>query len=83
MGLKRMLSVNDHLQVCLKEMQELESGEEFMVRDLWKGYQWNRLPKADRLMLGRFFYDTVTKQNPCPVEVLDKSASNQQKYRKR
>ena len=78
-----MLSINDHLQMCLGEMQKIKTGEVFMLRDLWKGYEWNRLPKPDRLMLGRFFYDTVTKQNPCQVEVLEKSTSNQQQYRKR
>lgn len=78
----RRAVMNKYLKIALDELENLENGEEFVVRDLWKGYEWNRIPKPDRLLIGRFFYDTVTQQKPCLVEVLDKTPAKQQKYKK-
>ena len=75
--------MNPNLQTALAELQNVRPGEEFLVRDLWKGYEWNRIPIADRLLIGRMFYDAVTQQDPCPVEILDKTTAKQQKYRKK
>ena len=75
--------MNKYLVIALLELENLRSGEDFLVRDLWKGYEWNRIPKPDRLLIGRLFYDAVTQQNPCPVNVLGKTSANQQKYSKK
>ena len=75
--------MNKNLKIALAELENLEVGEVFVVRDLWKGYEWNRIPRPDRLLIGRLFYDAVMQQNPCPVEVLDKTPARQQRYKKK
>ncbi|HCM14283.1 MAG TPA: hypothetical protein DHW85_14010 [Lachnospiraceae bacterium] len=33
----------------------LNDGEVFMIKDLYKGYMWNRIQIKDRLLLGTLF----------------------------
>ena len=68
---------------ALDELNNVRTGDVFVVRDLWVGHIWNRIPRADRLLIGRLFYNAVMQQNPCPVEVLEKTKDKQQKYKKK
>ena len=52
-----------------------------LVKDLFKGYEWNRIPKRDRLMLGSLFLSYIGTQD-CKVTVADKGPSGQQRYLK-
>lgn len=74
----------DIFKQALNEVPNLESGERFVVKDLFKGYLWNRLPVRDRLNVGRKFFDETL--NPYlsdgTVVALDKKPSGQQAYRK-
>lgn len=73
--------MNDLLEQALEETKNLKKGEIFIVKDLFKGYLWNRYSKNDRLLLGRIFLDKVNKEIDY-IEVIErKSASNQQKYK--
>lgn len=77
-----MNRVDNYLRQALAELDKLNTGEVFFVRELWKGYEWNRIPIEERLLLGRVFYNDVTQQDPCPVTILDKTKAGQQKYQK-
>ena len=75
--------MDENIKHALAELENVKEGEIFVVRDLWVGYVWNRIPRADRLLIGRLFYNAVMQQNPCPVEVIEKTKDKQQKYRKK
>ena len=75
--------MDNEIRYALAELDNVRAGDIFVVRDLWVGHLWNRIPKADRLLIGRLFYNAVTKQNPCPVKVLEKTKNKQQRYRKK
>lgn len=78
------MTANDLLKNAVAEIENLQSGEIFIVRDLFKGYAWNREGKNDRMKAGILFLNEATSgvlHNV--VEVLDKSTSNQQKYKKK
>ncbi len=45
----RILSILDE---AISEVDKLKSGEKFFVKDLFKGYLWNRLSLNDRRNLG-------------------------------
>jgi len=68
------------LETALSETKNLEEGESFLVKDLFKGYLWNRIPRGDRLLLGSMFLSYVGSQD-CHISVLNKGASGQQMYR--
>jgi len=73
--------MNTLLETALNETKNLKEGESFLVRDLFKGYLWNRIPKGDRLLLGSLFLSYVVNQDS-DLTVIKKGASGQQLYQK-
>ena len=76
-----MRDVNELLEEAISETKNLHEGEVFLVKDLFKGYVWNRIPRKDRLLLGTLFLNWVNKTN-CNLLVIKKTSSNQQRYKK-
>jgi hypothetical protein len=77
-----MDDVNSLLQLAIKETKNLEKGETFLVRDLFKGYLWNRISRGDRLLLGSLFLSHVSNHPDSHIQVGEKGVSGQQRYRK-
>lgn len=77
-----MVDINIALEQAIHETKSLNTGEIFLVKDLFKGYEWNRIPRKNRLLLGTLFLNYVNSNNN-EIEAIDKTSSNQQKYRKR
>jgi len=77
-----MSNVNDLLNEAMKETKKLEKDEIFLVKDLFKGYLWNRIPRKDRILLGTLFLNQVNKMDGGGIKAIEKTSSNQQKYMK-
>ncbi|WP_291637432.1 single-stranded DNA-binding protein [Clostridium sp.] len=77
-----MISMNPLLNDAITELVNLNSGEVFLVKELFKGYVWKRLGKGERLTLGTLFINEVKNNPSLGITVLDKTTSNQQKYKK-
>ena len=77
-----MSNVNDLLNESIKEAKKLEEGEIFLVKDLFKGYLWNRIPRKDRILIGILFLNQINKMDGKEVKVIEKTSSNQQRYMK-
>ncbi len=75
-----MLSVNELLEIAKTELSYLLLGEVFLLRDLFKGYEWNRISRSDRLLLGTLFLNYV-KTNDIGVVPIEKTSSGQQRYK--
>ena len=75
------MNVNQLLEYAIQEVKELNSGEVSLVRELFKGYLWNRIPRKDRLLLGILFLNW-TQQKANIVTPINKTSSGQQKYQK-
>ncbi|MDP4118871.1 MAG: single-stranded DNA-binding protein [Bacillota bacterium] len=73
------MDVNKLLEYAIAESQKLINNDVFLVRDLFKGYEWNRIPRKDRLLLGTLYLNYV-KQEKLDIIPLEKTASGQQKY---
>ena len=76
-----MGDMNSLLQTAIDEIKHVREGEIFLVKDLFKGYEWNRIAKRDRLMLGSLFLSYIGTHD-CKVTVADKGSSGQQRYLK-
>lgn len=76
-----MQDMNTLLETALSEAKNLKEGESFLIKDLFKGYLWNRIPKGERLFLGSLFLSYVN-MNDCKITVIHKGASGQQMYMK-
>lgn len=75
-----VLSVNELLDIAKSELTNLKAGEIFLVRDLFKGYEWNRISRSDRLLLGTLFLNYI-KNEDVGVVPIEKTSSGQQRYR--
>ncbi|WP_067839212.1 single-stranded DNA-binding protein [Amphibacillus sediminis] len=76
-----MGDVNELLEQAIKETENLNKGEVFLVKDLFKGYVWNRIPRKYRLLLGTLFLNYVNKMEG-NIKAIEKTSSNQQRYKK-
>ena len=54
-----MAIANDRLDRAIEETKHLHTNEIFLVRELFKGYEWNRISRRDRLLLGTLFLNYV------------------------
>ncbi|MFJ8065368.1 single-stranded DNA-binding protein [Psychrobacillus sp. NPDC096426] len=71
------------LEIAVKETKYLQSDEEFLVKDLFKGYEWNRLAIGERRLLGSLFLNEVKNGRlKDGIKVTKKSSANQQIYTK-
>lgn len=68
------------LQEALNELEFVPAGTEFIVKDLFKGYYWNNLPKSDRLTLGTLFLHSIQTNPNLSIKPVKKNAANQQIY---
>jgi len=75
-----MPDVNELLNNAIKETENLNQGEVFLVRDLFKGYEWNRISRSERLLLGTLFLNYV-KTYKNSIQAIEKTSSGQQKYK--
>ena len=76
-----MPTVNELLDKAKAEILNLLSGEVFLLRDLFKGYEWNRISRSDRLLLGTLFLNYI-KTDDIWVVPIEKTSSGQQRYKR-
>jgi len=74
-----MIDINEHLEMAVQETRSLDNGEAFLLRDLFKGYEWNRITRSNRLLLGALFLNKVSNET-LGVKASIKNPSGQQKY---
>ena len=75
-----MVTANDLLVRAIEETKHLHTNETFLVRDLFKGYEWNRISKSNRLLLGTLFLNYV-HTSVTHLEPIEKTSYGQQKYK--
>lgn len=76
-----MPSVNELMEIGKSELSNILLEEVFLVRDLFKGYEWNRISRSDRLLLGTLFLNYI-KTNNTGVIPIEKTSSGQQRYKR-
>ncbi len=74
-----MSTANELLEIAKNELVNLKPCEIFLVRDLFKGYEWNRISRSNRLLLGTLFLNFIKNID---VDVIEKTSSGQQRYQK-
>ena len=67
------------MEIAIKETINLKANEVFLLRELFKGYEWNRIERKDRLLLETLFLNYVKSENS-NIRILEKTSSGQQKY---
>ncbi len=75
-------NVSDLLDEAMRILEDVEPGETFTVSDLFRGFEWKRLPMGTRIKLGSQFFEK-TKDLDSPIIPEEKTPQNQQKYTKK
>ena len=71
---------NELLETAKKEIKNLNKGDTFVVKDLFKGYEWNKIDRADRLRLGVLFLSWAQGDGKKIIKIEEKTHSGQQAY---
>lgn len=79
LGGANMSDINALLEKAINETAKLSDGEDFLLRDLFKGYEWNRISRSNRLLLGTLFLNKINSEN-LDISASAKTSSGQQKY---
>lgn len=74
-------SLNDLFEIAIKSTENLTPNEEFIVKDLFRGFEWNRIPKGNRTKLGSQFFSYVNSDKCENIIALNKTPQNQQRYK--
>jgi len=76
----KSMNVNELLDYAISEAYKMLNEEIFLIRDLFKGYEWNRIPRNERLLLGTLFLNYI-KREETKIVPIEKTSSGQQKYK--
>ena len=76
-----MIEIQSLLNQAIRETENINKGEEFLLKELFLGYEWKRIPHKYRLLLGTLFLDYIREKHPT-VEATRKTSSHQQIYKK-
>ena len=68
------LDVNELLEIAKKEVENLKTDEIFLVKELFKGYEWNRIDRKTRLLLGILFLNWVRTTNEDKIKIIEKTS---------
>ncbi len=69
-------------EIAKKTLNELNMEEEFIVKELFRGFEWNRIAKGNRITLGSMFLNFSLVEGEKIIKKLDKTSQNQQRYLK-
>lgn len=72
-----MIDINELLELVIKKTENLTNGEVFLVKELFKGHEWNRISRNGRLLLGTLFLNYVNKIKG-EIQAIEKTTSGQQ-----
>ena len=75
-------SLQDLFEMAVKTLDDVVAGEIFIVKELFRGFEWNRIAKGNRTKLGSMMYAYARGDGAGVLEPMDKTPQNQQRYRK-
>ena len=75
-------TLSELFDIVVSTLREVESGETFIVKELFRGFEWNRIPKSYRTKLGSMVLVYANGEGSGIIEPTTKTPQNQQIYKK-
>lgn len=77
------ISLEELVQMVDSTLPYVEVDEEFIIKDLFRGFEWKRIPKAMRTKLGSMILALAEGEKLSQnIEPIRKTPQNQQIYKK-
>ena len=68
--------------VAVHSLADVEAGESLIVKDLFRGFEWDRIARGDRTRLGGMMLNYAGGDGASVLEPVAKTPQNQQIYKK-
>ena len=75
-------SLQELFDMAVHSLADVETGETFSVKDLFRGFEWNRIARGDRTRLGGMMLNYAGGDGASVLEPVAKTPQNQQIYKK-
>ncbi|WP_034438048.1 DUF1413 domain-containing protein [Clostridium ihumii] len=75
-------SLQDLFNESVNTLSDLQPGEIFIVKQLFRGFEWERISKGNRTKLGSMFFNYANSAGSSIIQPLGKTPQNQQQYKK-
>jgi len=75
-------SLIELFEIVKGTLEELEKDEVFVVKELFRGFEWNRIAKGNRTKLGSIILKFSKNEGTKIIVGIEKTLQNQYKYRK-
>ena len=75
-------SLQDLFNYAVFTLTEVQKDEIFLVKDLFRGFDWNRIAKGNRTKLGAMFFAYAQEKGANDILPLGKTPQNQQMYKR-
>ncbi|MBQ6712418.1 MAG: single-stranded DNA-binding protein [Selenomonadales bacterium] len=75
-------TLQDLFNLAVQTLANVQTGETFIVKDLFRGYEWNRIAKGNRTKLGAMFLAYAKEDGKFAIKAVGKTPQNQQIYEK-
>lgn len=72
-------TIEELFGLAVNSLKDVQSEEKFLVKDLFRGFEWNRIKVGNRTKLGSMFLNYAKAQPN--IDVLGKTLQNQQIYK--
>lgn len=76
-------TLQELVDMAKESLNDVYAGETFIVKELFRGFEWNRIPKGLRTKLGSMFLLYAQGEAIDQLEVMGKTPQNQQIYKKK
>ena len=60
----------------------IKNNQQFELKDLFPGCEWEKIPKGDRIKFGKYFKNEVEEGNIPYVKFIGKKKDNHAEYKK-
>ncbi|MBI6104896.1 DUF1413 domain-containing protein [Clostridium perfringens] len=80
MAITNTTSLQDLFDQAITTLSDVNSDEKFIVKELFRGFEWNRISKGNRTKLGSMFFNYANTKGSNIIHPLGKTPQNQQIY---
>lgn len=80
MNVNETTSLEELFKIAKVTATELKKDEKFIVKELFRGFEWERISKGTRSKLGAMFFSYSKNEGTGIITSLGKTPQNQQKY---